>query len=140
MGHLGSLFMRKNTMMLQIKKVNDNGRKVHILTSDFRNAKSRNSADSGIYAAFSFEEDGMAHFIDYDPENSAKVPKKTKEIEANFRTVLGKGALTKAVLIKRYIKFAGCADKTARNHYESMRTAEVIENVAGKVTLCKELF
>jgi hypothetical protein len=140
MGHLGSLFMRKNTMMLQIKKISDNGQKIHILTSDFRNAKSRNSDDSGIYAAFSFGDDGMAHFINYSPEDSKKLPKKAKEIEANFRKVLGNGSLTKSVLISRYCKYAGCTDKTARNHYESMRQSEIIKNEAGKVVLCKDLF
>lgn len=134
MGHLGSLFMRKASTFLQVRTASDN-KDVKILSSDFKNAKARHAKDYGLFSAFAWDNDNMAHFIDYEPEESPKKKSNARKIKAYMEAVLEEGALTKGMLIARYMKYAECSQKTAYNHYEQARASGLLVNQAGKLRI-----
>ena len=139
MGHLGSLFMRKNTMLLQIRNAEEDP-SIKILSSDFRNAKAGNTKDYGIFSAFQFDEDdNLFHFIDYTPpEPDTKSAKKASDVLKNFKTVLQDKALTKDKLRQAYRQICECSDKSFYRDFKQAQKLGIVRNVNGYISISHE--
>jgi len=131
MGHIGSLFMRKASTFLQVRNAEENYM-IKLLSSDFRNAKIRNSPDHGLLAAFTWGEDGLAHFIDYAPPEKLKMTKQ-EEAKRNYRELLQHGGKTKDILLKEYCEKFGVTKKTAYSHFEMVRKQGWLTQVQGRI-------
>ena len=133
MGHIGSLFMRKASTFLQVRNAVDDV-SIKIISSDFKNAKVRNSPGYGIFAAFSWEEN-MANFIDYTPPQATKTTQKRHEIQKAYHDILSAGPLTKEKLLSIYRSQMDVTLKTARNHFKIMQAAGLLQQIKGKISL-----